>query len=115
MRIHTSTLKPDLIGLALNGNAGRKAKDVSIHILSTHGSRGKWARGYEVALRGHGARHTKRPNTGITGSNSDEYAATYDDWGWFLAALFVFDPDARCGPYKNADDFARQTKGKYTL
>lgn len=115
MRIHTSVLYPNVIGLALNGGYGEQAKDVTIHVLSTHGSRGKWDRSYEVALRGHGKRHTRPPNTGINGSNGDERAATYDDWGWFLAGLYVIDPEARCGPYRSREDFTRQTKGKYTL
>jgi hypothetical protein len=89
-----------------------QAPDVVVHILSTHGSRTHKA-AYEVALRGTGKRHTKRPNTGITGANSDEYAATYDDWGHFIAALYQNDPTAKIGPYKSRTHFHVVTKDKY--
>jgi hypothetical protein len=36
-------------------------------------------------------------------------AATYEEWGEFLARLFQFDPAAKCGNYKTAEDFNRQT------
>lgn len=36
-------------------------------------------------------------------------AATYDEWGWFLKALFTIDPRAICGPYKGVADFHNRT------
>jgi hypothetical protein len=41
-------------------------------------------------------------------------AASYDEWGWFLAALFRADPNAKAGPYKNEPDFHRKTEGAYS-
>ncbi len=67
MRLHTNVLgtlpePPD--------------SDVSLHILGTYGSRSR-TRAFEVALRGHGARHKRPPNTGIYGASSGpERAAT---------------------------------------
>jgi hypothetical protein len=106
MRIHTSVLREDSL------NRLDLPEDVRLTVLSEHGSR-FLARAYEVALRGVGSRHTRRPNTGITGAKSDEYAATYDDWGYFLASLYLRDSSAVAGPYKNATDFHRQTKDAY--
>lgn len=111
MRIHTNYLiERDLHNLL--GDSARPVKDVTLHVQSVHGSRSH-SRAFEVALRGHGTRHTKRPNTGITGANSSEYAATYDDWGWLLASLFQYDPNATAGPYKGRANFHRQTGHNY--
>jgi hypothetical protein len=58
-------------------------------------------------------------NTGKRGAHSERnegepvWAATYDEWGWFLADIFDRDPDARLGQYKNKDHFDEMTKGKY--
>lgn len=39
------------------------------------------------------------------------YAATYDEWGWFLAALFDRDPEAKVvGAYKGQGDFHATTR-----
>lgn len=42
-------------------------------------------------------------------------AATWDEWGHFLAAIFEQDEDAICGNYNGADDFHSQTKYKYEI
>jgi hypothetical protein len=42
------------------------------------------------------------------------FAASYDDWGWFLSALFALDPDLIAGPYKGVEDFDAKTEGKYS-
>ena len=39
-------------------------------------------------------------NTGMAGADSSMRAASYDDWGWFLAELFDAHPDAWAGLYK---------------
>ncbi len=41
------------------------------------------------------------------------YAATYDEWGWFIAEIFECDPDAKFGPYKNYADFHKKTKDRF--
>lgn len=40
-------------------------------------------------------------------------AATYDEWGIFIARLFMIDPNAKIGNYKGWEDFDRQTKGEF--
>ncbi len=42
-----------------------------------------------------------------------EYAATYDEWGYWLAALFAIDPEMLAGNYKGVDSFHALTKGAY--
>jgi hypothetical protein len=43
------------------------------------------------------------------------YAATYSEWGWFLAEVFRDDPQAICGPYKGLSDFNRKTRDQFTV
>jgi hypothetical protein len=111
MRIHCDHTKTSDLFRAESAIAD-KAPDVVVHLLSIHGSRSRKV-AYEVALRGEGARHTRRPNTGISGANNDEYAATHDDWGHFIAALYQNDPTAKIGPYKSRTHFHVVTKDKY--
>lgn len=43
-------------------------------------------------------------------ANGDRiWAATYDEWGWFIAEIFECDPNAKFGYYKNYDDFHEKT------
>ncbi len=59
------------------------------------------------------------PNTGTNGAASYDrgysgnLAASWTEWGWFLARVFEEDPDARCGDYKGAEDFHAQTHGRF--
>lgn len=57
-------------------------------------------------------------------TNSGQYgaylnAATYDEWGYWFAALYEADPTARCGGsvkdpvYADREDFHAKTEGKY--
>jgi hypothetical protein len=102
MRIHSDILTRDDLFAAI-GAVRADAPDIYLEHASAHGSRSR-TRAFEVALRGMGARHTRRPNFG-----GDGYAATYHDWGYWIAELFAIDHDAVIGPYKGADDFERQT------
>jgi len=60
-------------------------------------------------------------NTGKRGANSERntgealWAATFDEWGWFIADLFERDPGARFGHYTTAAKFHEMTKNKYRL
>jgi len=67
-------------------------------------------------LEGDGSVSKRRRNTGKYGG-SDEFAATWDQWGWFLAYLFDIDPDARTDGhrYNGFDNYHEQTQGKYLL
>lgn len=54
-------------------------------------------------------------NTGMAGADQSNRAATYDEWGWFLAYLFAQHPDARAGQYKGADHFHATARGDYRI
>lgn len=76
-----------------------------------HGSRSH-VRSLEVKLTG---TSTRRPNDR---GASDDYAATWDEWGMFLARMFAADPDMVAGTVKNpiyacADHFRWSTGGRY--
>lgn len=57
------------------------------------------------------SRHYK--NSGQWGAETNIWAATYDEWGWFIAELFELDPDATFGHYKGINDFHKQTKTRF--
>ena len=59
------------------------------------------------------SRHYK--NTGQWGADSDSriWAATYNEWGWFIAEIFEMDPDATFGYYKGINDFHKKTGWKF--
>lgn len=86
-------------------------------VLEPKGSRTR-KNGFEVHLewigdkvKGDGRRWTNSGNTGSGGT----YAATYDEWGWFIAELFDKDENAVFGHYKGLDSFNNQTRSKYEL
>lgn len=62
-------------------------------------------------------------NSGQHGAD-DIWAATYDEWGWFIAEIFKMDPHARFGPkpnpakpwqggYASPADFNRKTDNRF--
>ena len=106
MRIHSDILTRQDIYTAVDNLPGVYV-DVTEHGSRTH------AAAYEVSLEGNG--YAK--NTGKYGAG-DEIAATWDEWGVFLARLFDKDPDARCGAakypaYRNGYDFHAQTNDRF--
>jgi hypothetical protein len=58
------------------------------------------------------SRHFK--NTGKSGADGI-WAASYDEWGWFLARVFAADPSAIAGHWKSKEMFMEVTKGAFTL
>lgn len=96
MRIHTHS----------HGTIQLAAMDAGVDLVKCeeHGSR-KSTRAFEIKLEGASKR---RSNGGSSGAGSG-YAATWDQWGVFLAAIFAVDPDASCWAYKNSADFDYQT------
>jgi len=98
MRIHTNTVDgSDIYAAALHANA-------RVFKLDDHGSRTHTV-AFEVNLSGNSPRRTQ--------NDRDRYAATYEQWGIFLARLYTIDPDIKAGPYKNAVDFKAQTHGAF--
>jgi hypothetical protein len=113
MRIHTN-----IAGLTEIGAAARYASEVSgggvtVHLIGTHASRSH-AHAFEIRLTGDGTLSRRRSNSGRYGADSDAYAATYDQWGHFLFALYAVDPDIKAGPYTGVEDFDHQTSGKFS-
>lgn len=76
--------------------------------FSCHGSR-KRDHAFEVTLRGESKR---RPNSGKRGA-ADEYAATWDQWGVFLGALFETDRDMTSPYYDGRGEFEFKTNWRF--
>lgn len=125
MRLHTTTHTRTTINEALNRakSAGKVAGHVHLWICDEYGSR-KRARAFEIRLGTHTKiKGDKRgwTNTGTRGANSTDngegmYAATYDEWGWFIAELFAAEPDAIFGPaYDGVAGFEAATRYAYVL
>lgn len=103
MRIHTNASETIVRRAAIK--AGVELR-MTVHKSRTHDH------GFEVSLRGASRR---RPNF-YNGDGS--YAATWDQWGVFLAAIFDADVLTRCGSgkrptYADAEDFHRKTFGRF--
>ena len=115
MKIHTNLTWAELEATLHHPNL---INEVYFDGLEEHGSASR-VRAFDVTLRawesvnlrtGQKRRH---PNTGTRGADHYEYAATYDEWGWFFARLYAADPTARCWAYASAEDFHDKTEGKY--
>ena len=57
-------------------------------------------------------------NSGNSGANSgflaeEIYAATWDEWGWFIAEIMRRDPEAVFGTYRGIESFNAQTDSKF--
>jgi hypothetical protein len=118
MRFHTDTLTPMHLHEIVK-STGLAAEGVAIAHADMHNSRSHKA-GIEIVLRASPGKDrfgkTRRnPNSGTSGAYNDyEKAATYDEWGIFMAKLFELEPTASFGrTYKDADDFHASTKGAY--
>jgi len=114
MRIHTTgnadTLREALKTAQAEGKVAAHVyfDRFSAHRSTTHQS------AYEVHL---GADHKetgskrRRPNSGGGDPEFAQWAATYDEWGWFLTALFDRDPAAKVtGCYADHADFHAKTR-----
>lgn len=114
MRLHTNTLTLDDITRATRAAGMRGVyADAMRNGSRTHRI------GWEVKLTGTSSR---RPNTGHGGSEpfGGEHAATWDEWGMFLAALFAIDPAMIVGTvkrpiYAGADHFHAATADRYRI
>lgn len=101
MRIHTnSAVTYSVI------HEAAKAANATLESSDIKGSRSH-DQAWEIALTGESRR---RPNFG---KNSDSYAATWDQWGVFLAAIFAVDSEAKCWAYENRDDFDWKTGDRF--
>jgi len=106
MRIHSDIITTEHIIGALNEEKarGRIAPHVSFKTRAEHGSRVR-ARAYEIQLeaaaRDNGRRAGNSGSYGAMRPEHDGFAATYDEWGWFIAALYRVDAKMIVGSPKN--------------
>jgi hypothetical protein len=120
MKIHTVLTGENLRDLLDQTKAGGQVTaDVFFTQLEYQASRSR-PNGYLVqlgtysqwSLRNGRSRHFK--NTGNSGADSI-WAATWDEWGWFLARVFATDPGAIAGHWKSKEMFMEVTKGTFAL
>lgn len=107
MRIHSDILAPSDIHRATVA-AGMRGVAAEV---STHGSR-KRRTAYDVILTG---TSTHRPNGWYRDRDESAYAATWDEWGMFLSALFEQDPDMVTPYYADANDFHIKTGDRFKM
>lgn len=111
MRIHSDVLTRGDFGRALI-DSGMADDGVYIGDLSAHGSRSR-AYAFEVRLGAAPGRdangRARRAAAGLPGQT----AATYDEWGYWIADLFRRDENAIVGPYKGAQHFDQLTRYEY--
>lgn len=102
MRIHTDKFRASAVADALAAEllVGRIAPHVTFKVLVEHGSR---LRDFaieiqlEAEVRDSGRRAGNSGSYGAMIPEHDGYAATYDEWGWLLAALYEIDKDMVVG------------------
>lgn len=121
MKLHSNILTASDVRDALERAKKRGHVDrlTVFDVLEVKGSRTR-KNAFEVHLewvgdkvKGDGRRWTNSGNRGADTGGS--YAATYDEWGWFIAELFDKDENAVFGHYKGMDDFNNQTRSAYEL
>ncbi len=98
MRIHSNVLTQDDLTVAANLAGVWHIK------RSEHKSR-KRSHAFEVALAGDAAHRSQ--------ADRDEFGATWDQWGIYLAALFQRDPAMVATYYADAEDFHFQTHNRF--
>lgn len=105
MRIHTSLNTASLYRAAdlANVTFGKS--------LAEHGSR-THVRAFEVQLSGNGITGGQWGNSGKDGA-APYKAATWDEWGIFLGAVFRWDESAKATYYDDAADFHYQTGDRF--
>lgn len=105
MMIHTNVLTRDEI------TAAARRAGVGFERLEQRGSRRR-ARKFDVILEGSGQTGGAWGNSGTYGA-AQYAAATWDEWGIFLAALFTVDPEVYTDAYDGAEHFRWSTGARY--
>lgn len=108
MKIHSDTLEVRDLYAACHA-AGMRG--VTLEKCDERGSRSR-KRSFGVALRGNSTRKPN-PGTGRNRPDEGEYAATWDEWGMFIQALYVADPDALIGQYGKRHVFEEVTRLRF--
>lgn len=134
MRLHTNLSYTQVCGALQDAKLdGHVTSDVTFVNYSRHGSRTMPA-AHEIQLgtydkdslpagytdqNGYRMNVRRFKNSGDSGAESGYYepavwAATWDEWGWFIARVFQLDPDASwTGHYSSSADFHRKTGRKF--
>lgn len=108
MRIHTALTSEQITKFVPAG--------VNIHKFTEHKSR-THTHAFEIQLSGNG-RNSRWTNSGTHGAGWVK-AASWDEWGIYLGAIFRADKNARVGGtgkytiYADAFDFMWRTGGRY--
>lgn len=124
MKLHTTLYYSEVLqAMKTVKERGHVTADIQFVEFEMENSR-THPRGYKIQLGTYDqtsgptrSRHFK--NSGSHGAESGVYggdrvwAATYDEWGWFIAELFTMDPAAKFGHYKTEQLFHEMTKNKY--
>ncbi len=107
MRIHTNTIADPAVirqALAQQKGLGRIASHVTFKTLTEHRS-ASHNYAYEIQLeaaeRDNGRRAGNSGSYGAMRPSVDGYAATFDEWGWLLGALYASDPHMCVGTVKH--------------
>jgi hypothetical protein len=106
MRIHTNVIgytQQIRNALQAEKDAGRIAQHVTFKALTAHRSnshRYAYEIQLEAAIRDNGRRAGNSGAYGAMQPEVDGYAATFDEWGWLLAALYEIDPHMIAGTLK---------------
>lgn len=98
MRIHSDILTQHDLTIASN-LAG------TWHIRRTNHNSRKRAAAFDVALSGSSPSRAQ--------ADREQYAASWDEWGMYLAALYRRDPKMVTPYYADADDFHFQTHNRF--
>ena len=102
MRIHTALTERQIRHAA-------ELAGVQFERLDHKGSKSR-DHAFDVILSGSSPR---RRNSGRSVDRTNDYAATWDEWGIFLAELFRRDPAIKCTYYRDAADFHWQTGSRF--
>jgi hypothetical protein len=115
MRIHSDILDRADLFEARAYAASKGEGQIYWNTLSSHGSKSR-NHAFNVKLEGDGTVGKRRVNYGTASGErwSDRpFAATWNQWGWFLGYLFAIDPDMTCTYYSSADDFHAKTRFQF--
>jgi hypothetical protein len=113
MRLHTDTITESTVHDVMRRltSAGH-LKGVSAH-TAFRGSR-KRTRGFDLTLTAEPRKGRRRfTNSGYDGSSRDTYAATWDEWGLVLAALYEVDENLTGDYYADAEHYHWSTGERF--
>lgn len=122
MKLHSDTLTDSDIYLAIRNarDLDGVADHVSMDTFRSAGTRTR-ARAWDIHLgtdtrdRDATGKMRRKPTNSANQDDLADYAATYSEWGWFIARLFETDPNAVFGPYKGKEHFDNATLGRFIL